>query len=581
MFKRDFWCLLLLSILLGACNQTVRTPDVEPETVPMPSDIAPQTSRAEVLERVSLEGLTVGGALTSQGERLGTVGEWGKLSVQQAGPDDWDRVDLEKTYTNPVVVVQPLSYNGGDPATARVRNVRGGSFEVQIDEWDYLDGGHTAENVSYLVFEAGRHRLGSLSVEAGKTSADDGWKTVTFGSSFSQIPVILSQTQSVNEKDAVVTRQSSATKTSFRVRLQEEEANTGGHADETVGYIALEPGTGNASGVDYKVAKTGFDVYSTWYRLDLGDFNEPPAFLASIQSYKAPDTATLRYRNLAANQVEVFAEEEQSKDEERGRAKESVGYAAFASASSTPKGVQTARPLGSRPGSPYGYYEYLPAGYDQNTNDYPVLIFLHGVGEQGNGTSDLNKVVENGPPALIAQNRWAGLSGDAFVVLSPQSPSSWNIGQLQDFIDYAKEAYRVDDSRVYLTGLSMGAIGIWSYLKTFPEDVAAAIPIAGNSSLPSSSLCRAKDVPIWAFHGENDGRVNPRIEGQRAGSINLVEYLNNSCNPPTRAKVTLYKNVGHNSWTDTYDLSGRSSAVDSQYDPFNQNIYSWLLQQRR
>jgi hypothetical protein len=64
-------------------------------------------------------------------------------------------VTLSKTFHNPVVIAGALSYNGGDPSTVRVTNVQSNSFEIQLQEWEYLDGPHTTETVSWMVVEAG------------------------------------------------------------------------------------------------------------------------------------------------------------------------------------------------------------------------------------------------------------------------------------------------------------------------------------------------------------------------------------------------------------------------------------------
>src|SRR5689334_10432389 len=48
-----------------------------------------------------------------------------------------------------------------------------------------------------------------------------------------------------------------------------------------------------------------------------------------------------------------------------------------------------------------GFYKALPARYDSTTKKYPLLIFLHGAGEIGNGTTDLPKVLSNAVPKLI------------------------------------------------------------------------------------------------------------------------------------------------------------------------------------
>ncbi len=54
--------------------------------------------------------------------------------------------------------------------------------------------------------------------------------------------------------------------------------------------------------------------------------------------------------------------------------------------------------------------------------------------------------------------------------------------EVHDFIDFAVANYNVDPARVYVTGLSCGAYGIWEYLAKYHDDlqVAAAVPIAGD-----------------------------------------------------------------------------------------------------
>ena len=85
---------------------------------------------------------------------------------------------------------------------------------------------------------------------------------------------------------------------------------------------------------------------------------------------------------------------------------------------------QTMRPLGTN-GAPNGYFEYLPPGYDAQAPT-PLLVFWHGIGEDGNGTTDLGKVTAWGPPKLIANNKWD--AARPFIVLSPQyTPANGNI----------------------------------------------------------------------------------------------------------------------------------------------------------
>ena len=71
-----------------------------------------------------------------------------------------------------------------------------------------------------------------------------------------------------------------------------------------------------------------------------------------------------------------------------------------------------------------GFYQYTPTDYGTSTSvKYPLIIFLHGIGERGNGTTDLWKVKREGIPAYIEnghrmQFNWNGKS-ETFLVLSP------------------------------------------------------------------------------------------------------------------------------------------------------------------
>ena len=51
-----------------------------------------------------------------------------------------------------------------------------------------------------------------------------------------------------------------------------------------------------------------------------------------------------------------------------------------------------------------GYYEYLPKGYSASNENYPTIIFLHGIGERGNGTTQLSRVLRHG--LLAAYQQW-------------------------------------------------------------------------------------------------------------------------------------------------------------------------------
>lgn len=82
-------------------------------------------------------------------KRLGEFGETGKMSLTNA----WTTVSLSRSYTEPVVVFGGISNNNSDGVNVRVRNLTENSFEVRLQEWDYLDGNHPTETVSWIVME--------------------------------------------------------------------------------------------------------------------------------------------------------------------------------------------------------------------------------------------------------------------------------------------------------------------------------------------------------------------------------------------------------------------------------------------
>jgi len=243
------------------------------------------------------------------------------------------------------------------------------------------------------------------------------------------------------------------------------------------------------------------------------------------------------------------------------------------------QGLQSEVPLGTTTAA-WGFLEYLPPSYLSNPNKYyPLIIHLSGYGERGDGSiNNLQFLKRNGPPKLIAQGKWpvknkqGNPPSEEFIVISPQSPSGfYNNDKLYVLINLIKNRHRVDNSRIYLTGLSAGAFSVWYFIDKYPNVAAAVIPIAGNGTSVTANACNYKNVPTWAFHGDADGTVGVN------GSINPVTAMN-ACTPQgnPRAKLTIYNGVAHDSWTRTFDLTGMAK-YDPIYDPFDESIYDWLL----
>ena len=105
------------------------------------------------------------------------IGETGLIEELQ---DQWLTIHLNHVYTNPVVIAGPSSFADPDPSVVRVRNVTSNSFQIRIDEWDYLDGIHSIENVGYMVVEAGTHVLanGTVVTAGVANNVTSSWTTV-------------------------------------------------------------------------------------------------------------------------------------------------------------------------------------------------------------------------------------------------------------------------------------------------------------------------------------------------------------------------------------------------------------------
>ncbi len=197
------------------------------------------------------------------------------------------------------------------------------------------------------------------------------------------------------------------------------------------------------------------------------------------------------------------------------------------------------------------YLLFLPESYGEEDKSWPLMLFLHGAGERG---TNLELVKKHGPPKIAE-----GKKDFPFIVVSPQCPTEqwWdeNLDVLINLLDDIVAKYDVDDERIYLTGLSMGGYGTWALASRHPDRFAAIVPICGGGTLPMAYGLAG--IPIWAFHGAKD-QVVPVIESEQ-----MVDLINRRGG---NAKLTIYPEAGHDSWTETYD---------------NQELYDWLLKHRR
>lgn len=233
----------------------------------------------------------------------------------------------------------------------------------------------------------------------------------------------------------------------------------------------------------------------------------------------------------------------------------------FGSASAQEAGKQSQQHFSKSITTQYeaGYLLDLPGSYNSDTDkEWPMLLFLHGAGERGD---DLRMVAKHGPPRIAPTKK-----GEfPFIVVSPQCPTGerWDPNQLIHLVDHVTENYRVDTSRIYVTGLSMGGYGTWALVTNYPEKFAAAAPICGGGDPIAILLARREkrdaiaSLPIWNFHGARDEVVPPQRSETMVSAITDIGG---------NIRYTVYPDAGHDSWTARYD---------------NPDLYKWLLSHTR
>lgn len=180
----------------------------------------------------------------------------------------------------------------------------------------------------------------------------------------------------------------------------------------------------------------------------------------------------------------------------------------------------------------------------------PLIIFLHGSGERG---TDVEKVMVHGPLKYVNNNTL-----DAFI-LAPQCPENtyWESESLFQLIQkICKENPNIDTQRIYLTGLSMGAWGVWNLAFAHPEMFAAIVPIAGFvDRVPMVENCKIKHIPTHIYHGLLDDVVDVNY------AIEIYKKLK-TCS--LNIALTIFDDANHDSWTRVYD---------------NAKTYEWMFQQ--
>ena len=198
----------------------------------------------------------------------------------------------------------------------------------------------------------------------------------------------------------------------------------------------------------------------------------------------------------------------------------------------------------------------VPTDFDPAKESLPVIVFLHGAGERGDGSpADIQRVKVHGIPKLFSAD--PDYHGLRVITLSPQCPTgmTWNhlAFPLMKWIDEACAELNGDKKRIAITGLSMGGFGTWEMLCTFPERFSCGAPVCGGGLSWRGNLLAGKKLRV--YHGLDDSVVplvysQLMVDAARRSGCDIVLYA--------------YDKVGHNSWTYAYEQTDLIEWLASQ-----------------
>jgi len=205
------------------------------------------------------------------------------------------------------------------------------------------------------------------------------------------------------------------------------------------------------------------------------------------------------------------------------------------------------------------YRIHLPAGYD-GKQKFPLVLFLHGAGERG---SDNWLHMRNN---AVWRNAWTNgpnvKTRDQVIILAPQCPANrqwvnmdWSqctydldrtriseeLKAVYAILEHVIKTRKVDTSRLYITGISMGGYGTWDMLARYHGFFVAAAPVCGGGSVKHAD--KMASTPLWVFHGDADNVV-PVLASRL-----MVDALRKA---KSDVKYTEYPGVGHDSWNNAY-----------------------------
>ena len=177
----------------------------------------------------------------------------------------------------------------------------------------------------------------------------------------------------------------------------------------------------------------------------------------------------------------------------------------------------------------------------------PLIVFLHGDWQDGTDNKSQLAGHGNGSFELVDRARDGGIP---LVYVAPQTTGAyWPPDRVVAVVRDALARWPIDPRRIYLTGISDGATGVWDALKAYPACFAAGVPMSGMTEL--AGLASIRDIPQWVFHGakDDDTDVEFGYHGAMVGSRAVVRALRALGGTP---RYTEYPEGRHVIWAQAY-----------------------------
>lgn len=263
------------------------------------------------------------------------------------------------------------------------------------------------------------------------------------------------------------------------------------------------------------------------------------------------------------------------------------------------------------------FFIYLPIGYKDSSQKWPVLIFLNGDGQRGDGKEDLDYILSSGP----LYQAWIQKRDLPFIIVAPQlhmferngpdgpdyirnrkrsdipqrldpgtPPPNQDMAALKiagpmvgavaadepgidevvektgwnktdpdviNILDIVLAKFNADANRVYLTGLSMGGFGTWFYAAQYPDKFAAILPIVGYPTVEQAEAVAKAGIPSWCFSGGRDIAVPTKYFFPGMNKIEEAKGI---------MRFTTEQDMFHDVWNRAYG---------------GEDVYNWLLQYKK